>query len=347
MITTLSLCPVCYKKIVAHITNVDGMAVMSKVCDVHGPFSAVVEKDFAHVSNFYREGTLGRNNTIIIHAHNQCNMSCSWCYYDMGKEAMHDAYYYDQILGQYKGKFNLLLSGGEPTERPDYFTFVRQLHELGWTASSITNMVNLGNAEFFNKTMTDDFRSGDTVRFAMSMQHPKNYPESIFEAKMKALENLERAKVKAMCCMFSIQSLDELAWIREFYNHTKGLYGMLRVRTMFANWANKGDQHKIFLSDLHREFLRVFGDLMPTQATNIEHSNMYCLYMKMADGMNVSLSSAPTVENVDYHQCSRPVYMLAMDGRCYPVPLAQIINEGINLGWKDGFKLHQGGSICG
>ena len=55
--------------------------------------------------------------------------------------------------------------------------------------------------------------------------------------------------------------------------------------------------------------------------------------------MNVSLSSAPTVENLDYHLCTRPVLMLARDARCYPVPIAQIINEGISLGWKDGFEL--------
>jgi hypothetical protein len=31
--------------------------------------------------------------------------------------------------------------------------------------------------------------------------------------------------------------------------------------------------------------------------------------------------------------------MLANDLRCYPVPLAQIVNEGVSLGWKDGYKI--------
>jgi hypothetical protein len=204
-------------------------------------------------------------------------------------------------------------------------------------------MLQLADPDFFVRTMNPEHVTGNTYRFAMSMQHPKNYSKEIEGLKYRALENIGRADLKAMCVMFSIQSLDELDYIRDFYNETKGLYSMLRIRTMFANWENKGSE-KLFLSDLHKAFLEKFADLTPVVCNDIEQSNMYCLYMVMKDGMNVSLSSAPTVENVDYHVCSRPVYMLAMDGRCYPVPLAQIINEGISRGWKDGFQL--GGATC-
>jgi hypothetical protein len=146
--------------------------------------------------------------------------------------------------------------------------------------------------------------------------------------------------------MFSIQTLDELDYIRDFYNATKHLYTMIRIRTMFKNWANKGDDNNLFSSDLHKAFIEKFGDLTPIQSRRTEQSNSYCQYLEMDNGMEVSLSSAPTVENVDYHLCSRPVFMLAQDGRCYPVPLAQIINEGISKGFKDGFTL-EGGPVCG
>lgn len=350
MIETLSLCPVCYKKIPASIVFVNDNAVMQKECDAHGPFSAIVERDVQHISNFYQYGTMGNNNSIIIHAHNGCNMKCPWCYYPMGEEAMHPASYYDALLGQYKMQgFNLLLSGGEPTLRPDYLDFVKETHRRGWFTSSITNMLRLADPDFFNDTMNDFFVAGNTYKFAMSMQHPKNYSKEVFDAKMKALENIEKAGLKAMCVMFSIQGLDELDWIREFYNNTKNCYVMLRIRTMFRNWANKGDTHHIWLSHLHKHFLRLFGDLHPVISNRVELSNIYCLYMQMDGGrMNVSLSSAPTVENVDYHALSRPVHMLAMDGRCYPVALCQIINEGIAAGWKDGFRIKQDEvPICG
>lgn len=347
MIKTLSLCPTCYRKIPAEIAHVAGAAVMTKECPEHGVFTSLVEKDFTHVSNFYHRGTLGNNNTIIIHTHDECNMQCPWCYYPMGIEPMHPFSYYDQVLAPYKGNFSMLMSGGEPTLRPDFFEFIDEADRSGWGVSAITNMLKLADHDFMVKAIGSPLNQGNMLRFAVSMQHPKNYPEEIYNLKVQAIENLERAQKQVMCAMFSVQTLDELDWIRRWYDVTKGGYPMLRIRTMFKNWANKSDGNQLFLSDLHKAFLAKFADLNPRISERVEHSNMYCLYLEMDGGMQVSLSSAPTVENLDYHQASRPVYMLAMDGRCYPVPICQIVNEGINAGWKDGFRLQHGGSVCG
>ena len=355
MLTTLSLCPTCYKKIPAEIHFQEGV-VMTKECDVHGQFVGIVERSVEHFSNFYECGTLGHNNTIIIHVHNQCNMKCPWCYYAMGVEQMHDFPYYDNLLRQYKGGapgtgFRLLFSGGEPTIRPDYFSFNERACASGWETGTITNMLRLGDDDFFNATRENPLYVQDGMyKFAMSMQHPKNYTPEIGKQKMRALANIRTAGLKAMCIMFSITSLDEIRWIREFYEETKDCYSMLRIRTMFKNWYNAADTTELYLSDLHTAFMRAFEDLTPLISRGLEHSNSYCLYMETSDGMNVSLSSAPTVNNVDYHLTSRPVFMLAMDGRCYPVPLAQIINEGISNGWKDGYRIDrtspEGGSKC-
>ena len=347
MINTLSLCPVCYRKVEAQITFQNGLVVMEKTCPEHGFFSAIMEKDIQHFSNFYSEGTLGNNNTIIIHTHGNCNMSCPWCYFPMGQIPDKPFSYFDTVLGQYRS-WNLLMSGGEPTLRPDFFSFLEEGTERGWRMGAITNMIKLGDKEFYRKALKSSIVEGEYINFAMSMQHPKNYSQGILEQKVQALRNLEEFKKKAMCVMFSIQSLDELDYIRTFYDTSRHLYKMLRIRTMFGNWKDKDDENKLWLSDLHRAFLVKFSDLMPKISLKVEKSNIYCLYLEMADGMEVSLSSAPTVENLDYHQCSRPVYMLAEDGRCYPVPICQIISEGVEAGYKDGYKLQtEEKLICG
>lgn len=346
MIKTLSLCPTCYRKVEAEITFQNGMAVMTKHCEEHGPFSAIVEKDMQHVSNFYSCGTKGNNNAIIIHTHDGCNMSCPWCYYPVNGDNKHKPFsYYDAVLGMYRG-FNLLMSGGEPTLRPDFFEFAREGASLGWNMAAITNMRTMADDSFFQQVLDSPLTQGDMVKFAMSMQHPKNYGDDVLKDKIKAIENLERHKKQAMCAMFSIQTLSELEWIRTWYDATKAFYPMLRIRTMFGNWRNKGAE-KIWLSDLHKSFLKVFGDLNPIISEKIEKSNMYCIYLQMDGGMNVSLSSSPTVENIDYHQCSRPVFMLSEDGKCYPVPICQIVSEGIEKGYKDGFMTMNRGALCG
>ena len=343
MIHTISLCPTCYKKIPAVIYPENGVSYMEKTCEAHGDFKAVVERDASFVSNFYNPGTLGNNNSIILHINNSCNMDCSWCYY--GKEEMHDFFWYDTLLREMYPGYSWMLSGGEPTERPDYFEFVKQANLFGWNPSTITNMINLADDKFFKKTLTDDFiDSTRTLRFAMSFQHPKNYSEEEYAKKLKALENIERAGLKAACVMFSVQTLDELDFIKEFYDKTKHLYEMMRVRTMFHNWQNAGEKD-LFLSDLHRAFLHRFEEYSPIQSKRIEQSNIYCSYMMTNEGRHVSLASSPTVENIDYHLCSRPVFMLGPDNKCYPVPIAQIVNEGIEKGWKDGYKLEE--TQCG
>jgi MoaA/NifB/PqqE/SkfB family radical SAM enzyme len=345
MIQTISLCDICYKKVEATITFEHGAAVMHKECDVHGKFSAIVDPDAQHVSNFYRPGTMGNNNSIIIHVHDECNMVCPWCYYPMGSERMKPIEFYDSLLYEpYKG-FRLMFSGGEPTMRPDYLQFTESAYKRGWNPSTITNMINLGDDDFFKSTLNEVFvDEQNNYKFAMSYQHPKNYGPDIFEAKTRALKNIEDQGLKAACVMFSIQTLDELDFIKDFYDRTRHLYSMLRIRTMFNNWANKGDK-QLYLSQLHKAFLDKFSEYCPVQSSKIEQSNIYCLYMETKESRAISLSSAPTVENLDYHLCSRPVYMLANDLRCYPVAISQIIAEGMSRGWKDGYKI-EGGPAC-
>jgi len=340
MINTLSLCPICYRKIEAQISFQNGLVVMSKTCPEHGPFSAVVEKDSQHFSNFYSEGTLGNNNAIIINVNSSCNMNCSWCYYPKSEDVLHPFSYYNMVLGRYRS-FNLLLSGGEPTIRPDFFEFISEGAERGWHISAITNMIKPSEPEFFSKMLESPLLRGDSLGIAMSMQHPKNYSIEILKQKIATLQNLEFAGKKAMCAMFSIQTLDELDYIRTWYDASRNLYPMLRIRTMFGNWVDKGDKNKIWLSDLHKAFLRKFADLMPKISREVESSNLYCLYLTMKDGMQVSLSSAPIVENIDLHQCARPVFMLAKDNRCYSVPTALIVSEGMDKGYFEGFKLKE------
>jgi len=318
---------------------------MEKECDVHGRFVSMVEPSWAHVSNFYRNGSVGRNNSIIIHVNESCNMHCPWCYYKPGMEPTHDLQFYNQLLWEQYGSrgFALMLSGGEPTLRPDYLEFVKEAYRCGWNPSTITNMISLADDGFFNQTINPAWLGRDgNYKFAMSFQHPDNYSAAILELKMKALENLRKLQgARAACVMFSIQNLGELDFIKEFYDDHRHLFSMLRIRTMFHAWGNKGEK-QLYLSDLHAAFLEKFSDYTPIQCDRIERSNIYGMYLQTHEMRDISLMSAPTVHGIDYHQCSRPVLMFAPDLRCYPVPIAQCIYEGMAAGWKDGYKIREG-----
>lgn len=341
MIVTMSICPTCYRKIPADIVVHDGAAWMHKECPVHGKFAAMVEKDSSIINTFYDTGTAGYNKSILVPITDSCNMSCPWCYYPMTGKEPFGVKHFDRLLIDKKVQgYNLLLSGGEPTIRPDFLSFSNELRGKGWQLFIMSNMVSLADAGFFADVVAAGYADiqTKTLYASLSMQHPKNYSEDIYRKKVDTLVNLERNGMKANCIQFSISSLDELSWIRTFYDDTKRLYNHIRIRTMYGNWQNKGDKNKIWLSDLYKSFLEEFGDLVPTLATYPETSNIYSIYMR-DKYCGISLSSAPTIDNVDLMSCSRPTLQLAKDDKCYSVPVAQIVSEGIDKGWYNGFKI--------
>jgi pyruvate-formate lyase-activating enzyme len=337
MINTTSLCNVCYKKIPAKISIESGAVHMHKKCNVHGEFSSLIDKDAKIFTENYNIGTEGINKAILVPVTDRCNMSCSWCFTKGVKTEEKSAEYYDRFLVDLKiSGYSFLLTGGEPTERKDFFEFCKYLYLAGWPVVTMTNMINFADELFVKECFNVGLVNNGLLHADFSMQHPKNYSGEIAAKKFKAITNLEKFGIKANCVQFSISSLDELWYIREFFNDTKHLYHHIRIRTMFGNWKDSSD--KIFLSDLHNSFVEIFGDLSPIKTRFPESSNIYSLYFSVGSN-GFSLSSGPTVENVDMLSARRPTHMLALDERYYSFPVAQIVNEGIHKGWYNGFKL--------
>ena len=328
------MCPTCYKRIPAVIRIVSGKAIMFKDCPAHGPFKAIVDPDGPMVLRQYNQGSLGINKAILVPVTDKCNMKCSWCYTKGVEIPELPAEHYDLNYFDLKQNgFTLLLSGGEPTCRPDFVEFVNRLRRSGWPVVTMSNMIAYADEGLMREQA---LIYGNTLCADFSMQHPKNYSGEDAAAKFQALANLEKLGLKANCIQFSISSLDEIEWIRSFYNDTKQLYHNLRIRTLHGFWKDKSK--KIYLSDLHREFMVHFADLMPMTDCRIETTNIYSIYMRDLH-CGISLSSAPTIKNVDLQSCKRPTYGVALDGKYYGFPVAQLISEGIQKGWYNGFKI--------
>jgi hypothetical protein len=261
-------------------------------------------------------------------------MKCPWCFTDGVDTPERTAAEYDrQLVDLRLAGYTILLSGGEPTVRGDFIELVAGLQRLGWPVVTMSNMIKFADLEFMRAS---GLVRGDTLLADFSMQHPKNYSEDVLASKRAALENCGALGIKANCIQFSVASLDELQWIREFYDETKQFYHNIRIRTLYGFW--KDDSQKIYLSQLYKRFIEVFGDLIPAADTRLESTNIYSIYMR-DPYCGLSLSSSPTVHNVDLLSCRRPTYAVALDGKYYSFPVAQIVSEGITKGWYNGYKL--------
>jgi hypothetical protein len=340
MIKTLSICGECYARVPAEIFFRDGQAWIRKQCDVHGESEALVDPDAGIVMNHYNTTTMGVNKAVLVPVTAECNMSCSWCFtHDVPTPARSAEYYNNKLIDLKVKGFAMLLSGGEPTVRPDFFELVRELSNNGWPVVTMSNMIAFADMSFVQESMQVGLLVGrNTLAVDFSMQHPKNYNGDVAAQKFLALANLERLGLKANCIQFSIGSVDEMKWIRQFYDDTKHLYNHMRIRSLYGFW--KDDSEKIYLSQLQAGFKQYFDDLTPLLTTSPESSNIYSTYMQTAFG-GISLSSSPTVHNVDLLSARRPTYALALDGKYYSFPVAQIISAGITEGWYNGFRIQE------
>jgi pyruvate-formate lyase-activating enzyme len=321
----------------------DGQAWIRKTCDVHGESEALVDPDSSVVTNHYNIGTMGINKAVLVPITADCNMTCSWCFtHDVPTPARTAKYYNDKLIDLKLQGFAMLLSGGEPTIRPDFFEFVNELTVNGWPVVTMSNMIKFADPLFMQECARVGLVKNDLLHVDFSMQHPKNYSGEVAAQKFSALANLERFGLKANCIQFSISNLDEMEWIRNFYNDTKHLYRHMRIRSLYGFW--KDDSKKIYLSQLQEGFKQYFGDLTPMLTTFPESSNIYSLYTQV-ENCGISLSSSPTVHNVDLLSARRPTYALALDGKYYSFPVAQIVSEGITKGWYNGFRIKEASDV--
>jgi organic radical activating enzyme len=303
----------------------------------------MMDPDASILIDHYNTSTMGINKAILVPVTGKCNMTCSWCYtHDVPTPEQSAEYYNNKLIDLKIKGYAILLSGGEPTDRADFLSFTRDLIANGWLTVTMSNMLKFADPLFMKECLNIGLVRGNTLLADFSMQHPKNYSGEITAAKFAALANLERFGVKANCVQFSVSSIDELKWIRQFYNDTKHLYNHMRIRTMYGFW--KDDSDKMYLSQLYAGFREHFGDLTPVHTNDPESSNIYSLYMRTAD-CGISLSSSPTVHNVDLLSARRPTLALATDGKYYSFPVAQIISEGIEKGWYNGFRIKEESNV--
>jgi len=150
---TESLCPVCLKRIKAHVIIKDGRTLISKTCSEHGKFECFhawddpfLYENFLRLSERKREFT--KDTTLDVTS--KCNMDCPFCFSEVKGEAY--APEMKNLIEKAKswGEGSILLYGGEPTLRKDLFELIERIKRLGLNVQILTNGLKL-NPRFIKK----------------------------------------------------------------------------------------------------------------------------------------------------------------------------------------------------
>ncbi len=230
---TTSLCPECTAKLEAVLSEEDGKVIMEKTCPEHGDFRDVIYSDvklYLKMEEWSFGDNRGLENPAIpdatrcpdqcglcsIHTShtvlanvdltNRCNLTCPVCF----ANANAAGYLYEPDLEHVRKMLGALraerpaagrvvqFSGGEPTIYPHFIEALSMAREMGFThIQAATNGLKFTDFEFAQKCKEAGLHTlylqFDGVCDDIYM---RTRGESLFEMKMRAVENVRKAGMK-------------------------------------------------------------------------------------------------------------------------------------------------------
>lgn len=334
---TLSLCPVCYKEIIAAIVTKNGQVWMEKECNIHGKTRTLVEIDelFYKMSGNGITGSKFNRNVCSINSTDKCNLDCVNCYHQPNNNKLDICK--NLLIEKCKatGFSNLILMGAEPTMREDLPELIADIKRLNLKVGIYTNGIKLADSFYLQELIQAGIES-----IALSL-HPKNHSEpKIYEKKMVAIENLKKIDKKLDHVSFVISDLNELGEvlnkIKSLKNIIHPLTGHFRIKTIGQVGKACNSHKEIFLSDLCKETFKHGNAIVSDDADN----NLYHININF-EGINVRLIHWQGVSNIDLNELNAPPYANFVGSFISNFLHQIVIQEGMQKGWFAGKNLVQ------
>jgi hypothetical protein len=298
---TISLCPTCLCDVPATIYEINGMAVMRKVCPEHGLFHGIVERD----SEFYKLYDHPENKIFdghFIDVTSRCNLSCSYCYHpnnggDVQKET---------IWAQASNTdAPIYLTGGEPTLRSDLPEIIAGIKQKTYLP---TNGIGLLDDSYLCQLF--DVISCDAGFKGIALSYHDEYPE-LFEMVM---DRITAHGHKITSVIFTITNPAQLLKCLEIADKWADSVFCFRVHCVTGLWDC--DHSGLFLSDVIPFF---DGEMMPEQSKTI-------WALGVRNSKVWAFCHWDTINTLDKGNTSCGPYATAMDAKTYHLTEAFIRN---------------------
>lgn len=212
----------------AEIVEEAGRILIRKICPIHGPFEDLLAANaafFRRIEKLYPGPDFACTADELIHDHgvssirygrgaflvfdltNRCNMKCWPCFMDANAVGyVHELDVEDikAILQRARSfkpqrEVNILFSGGEPTISPLFLDAVRYAREAGFRRLHVaTNGVRFAQEPAFAEEAREAGLCSVFLQFDAASEERNRHRGvgNLFEAKLKAIENLARAGLR-------------------------------------------------------------------------------------------------------------------------------------------------------
>jgi len=312
MISTKSLCPVCYNVIPA-IIKVGRHVWMEKTCPEHGTVKSMVERDPMWYMFCRSQKNAHIYNGYMIDITDRCNLQCQWCYHKNGVEDRRvEDIVKDAQLCRHLAPF--LLSGGEPTMHPQLPQILRVLSMIGETIL-ITNGIKLCNEEYLDSLIAAGLAEhGKILRVALSLHPESNGKDTEF------LELCRRRGYKVASGLYVVDTTDKIDKAVELYKEYDDVLCSFRIKGATQIWDSKKPKHTMFVSD-------IISHLEKTGEVDVQAGSKVSFGIIHYNKMELKLVSWYNVCNIDLNDINCPPYYRAKDGNVYHMLTSFILNE--------------------
>lgn len=331
---TISLCPVCYKKIPAAIfiddIGDDGV-IINKTCSEHGAFSSTIETN----SEFYLRCQQLNSQTIypgyFVDVTKKCNMKgvCGSCYYpvDNNNEDITINHIHQDIqIGMHLAPF--ILTGGEPTLRSDLHKIMGLAGRYG-NVGIVTNGSGI-NEESIKLYMPYLLGQNNTLSINLSIHNER---PKLYQNTFKTIRACGKKLESVLCVINKLEDMDSAV---ELCNENSDIIVSCRIKAAVNVWDESKQDNSIQVSEMLSYMVNKFGaepvwwEKNKSRYFNVKLKNIGYMLMRWYD-----------VNNVDLIDIACGPYYKAKNGEIVNLLVAMLINEGVARGYVCGEPILQ------
>ena len=333
---TFSVCPACLKRVNAAYVKIGGAIYIEKKCGEHGKFTYLIsrvagdfekwEADTVNIKpkEVLREAKYGcpydcgpcENHLqtaccVLIDVTNRCDQNCAVCFASASPDKQQEpdlseieAKYNELIRMSEARKFNIQLSGGEPTTRDDLPEIIKLAKAKGFEYVQInTNGKRIGAdknyAHILKQAGADAVFmqfDGMTDTVYMSLRN-----EKLLELKKKAVENCRKARLPVALVPTIIRGINDceiggiVQYMLENVDVVKGIH--FQPMSFFGRYPEGFSQNQRFtmfdtIDEIHKQTAgAVAKENLAPISTGHPLCCFYATFHKQEDGSIVCTSA--------------------------------------------------------
>ena len=333
---TFSVCPVCLKRIHAAYVMKNDTVYLEKECEEHGVYSCLISRNAEDFENWKTdtinikpkeslrkekqgcpfdcgpcENHLQTACCVLIDVTNRCNQSCPVCFASADPDSKNEPSLhviekkFDELACMSETrKFNIQLSGGEPTVRNELPEIIKMAKVRGFEYVQLnSNGKRLGMEDNYSNILKQAGLDAVFMQFDSMTDdvYESLRGEKLLKLKMKAVENCRKARLPVALVPTIVRGINDheigdiISYTLENIDVVKGIH--FQPVSFFGRYPDSFDDNNRFtmfdtINEINSQTGGIFlkDDLLPI-STGHNLCCFYATYARQEDGSFLCTSS--------------------------------------------------------